>query len=464
MENTDKTELYNKLLEDICIILGEPKSTTLISSLVKSEKEYDKDTGMEYDTSKLWIDSADQAYSMAFFGFDSNKSKMLALSTIALKMVNDKKTYIDLATTICSDTENHNVYKYFINDENWLLDKLQGVMSESDDAILNLPDIIVCPADVKFSPEVTRLLIDLNITVQRIGVNGKEKDLSVLDVGNVIRLDENYNQIVVKDDSAAYKNAIAQLNNKMVRSKMQKYREIQKANIAKIEDSMEKVDSTGVEEKLNYALSKVMELYKKHDVPTYNHIVGMLSLIPVLDSGLEQPLSQIEKNRLEKMVILHDIGKLVIPNQILDKSEMLNDNELKYMRSHVAVENACLFNNECINEILNDALLHHRGDVLVQGDFDKDTNIVNSMRRYSDSSLALRSTDRLVDLLPVLDVYDALTGDRPYKESKTPKVAISIMQGDISKGTLKEEYFQALVNGLENYEILTTEQRKNKAC
>ena len=103
--------------------------------------------------------------------------------------------------------------------------------------------------------------------------------------------------------------------------------------------------------------------------------------------------------RLRRAALLHDLGKLTVPNSILDKPAALDAGEWSVVRKHPAFTHSVLERVPVFREFAHDAANHHEwvnggGYCLgLRGD-------------------ALSPTARI---LAVADVVDALSADRPYR-------------------------------------------------
>ena len=109
--------------------------------------------------------------------------------------------------------------------------------------------------------------------------------------------------------------------------------------------------------------------------------------------------------------------------------------------------------NDYIHSLLEQALLHHsKGE-----------------KGYVDDSLKFTSQAKLAQILPVLDEYDALTGDRPYRtHAFTSEEAFEMMRQKVyTDGSLSKQYYNALRFGMNNKSLqeqwLQEESSKGKA-
>lgn len=111
---------------------------------------------------------------------------------------------------------------------------------------------------------------------------------------------------------------------------------------------------------------------------------------------------------------LHDVGKVGIADAIIRKTNRLNEEEFKVMRSHTLI-GARILEKDRFLDVAYDAALHHHerwdGSGYPEG------------RPSREFYLATR-------IVTVVDVFDALVSRRPYKEPWEPeKAAVEIAKG-----------------------------------
>jgi putative nucleotidyltransferase with HDIG domain len=118
--------------------------------------------------------------------------------------------------------------------------------------------------------------------------------------------------------------------------------------------------------------------------------------------------------QLRRAGLLHDIGKLAIPNTILDKPGLLTAAERAAVEEHPRHSEEILVRVEAFGAIGTIAGAHHEridGTGYPRG------------RRLDELSLPMR-------VLAVADVFEALTADRPYREAMTVDEALDILRRD----------------------------------
>ena len=143
---------------------------------------------------------------------------------------------------------------------------------------------------------------------------------------------------------------------------------------------------------------------KNFDEYTYNHSlnVGVLSMA----LGQRVGLNKAKLARLGTAGILHDMGKLVIPKEVLYKEGPLTDEEWETMRRHA---------DQGVEQILKTRGVDEIGLISILVSFQHHWNLDGSgyPDRGKDQQPALFSR-----IVRVCDTYDAMTTSRPYQ--KTP--------------------------------------------
>ena len=159
---------------------------------------------------------------------------------------------------------------------------------------------------------------------------------------------------------------------------------------------------------------------KSMDNYTYQHSVNVAVISLVL--GVQLQLNQNELYILCMGALIHDIGKTLIPKDILLKPGPLNDEESKTIKEHSIKGynylKGCL-DISAPSRIV--ALQHHER-------FDG--------KGYPDN-MKSKSISRFARMVAIADVYDALTSDRPYRKAMSPNDAVEYI---LSKGNTQFDY------------------------
>ena len=117
---------------------------------------------------------------------------------------------------------------------------------------------------------------------------------------------------------------------------------------------------------------------------------------------------------------LHDIGKLLVSNDILEKPGKLTDDEFSAMKDHASATRYVLRRVKGIPDVVKWASNHH-----------EKLNGKGYPRGLTAEELS--SEERL---MACVDIYQALTERRPYKDGMPHEKAIAIMQDMADKGEI----------------------------
>ena len=151
---------------------------------------------------------------------------------------------------------------------------------------------------------------------------------------------------------------------------------------------------------------------RSYDDYTYAHSVNVAVLCCVIGMGMG--MSERDLNYLVTAALLHDLGKLAIPKEILNKPGRLTPDEYQLMKTHSTRSYQLLSKRWNISaHIKQTVLLHHEnvdGSGYPQG------------LMGDEQSLSVR-------IVHVADVYDALTSRRPYKKPYSPYEAVEYLMG-----------------------------------
>ena len=117
---------------------------------------------------------------------------------------------------------------------------------------------------------------------------------------------------------------------------------------------------------------------------------------------------------------LHDIGKLLVSNDILEKPGRLTDDEFSVMRDHASATRYVLRLVKGIPDVVRWASNHH-----------EKLNGKGYPRGLTAENLSFEER-----LMACVDIYQALTEQRPYKDGMPHEKAIAIMQDMADKGEI----------------------------
>jgi putative nucleotidyltransferase with HDIG domain len=174
------------------------------------------------------------------------------------------------------------------------------------------------------------------------------------------------------------------------------------------------------------ALISLARLKNKDDY-TYMHSVAVCALMIALAQKLK--LDEKQTRDAGMAGLLHDIGKMMVSQEILDKPGKLTDEEFSAVKEHPVEGHQLLMEVEGITEGALDVCLHHHERF--------DGNGYPHQLKGEEISLFAR-------MGAVCDVYDAITSDRSYKSGWEPSESLRRM-AEWSGSHFDATVFQAFV-------------------
>lgn len=172
---------------------------------------------------------------------------------------------------------------------------------------------------------------------------------------------------------------------------------------------------------------------KSADEYTYLHSVAVCVLMIAV--GKQLGLTEEELRLAGIAGLLHDIGKMAIPSEVLDKPGKLTDEEFAIVKSHPRRGWEILKSCHNVYDTSLDVCLHHHERVDGKGYPEK----------ISGDALTL-----FARMGAVCDVYDAISSDRCYKKAWPPAELIQKM-ASWREGHFDERVFQAFVKSIGIY-------------
>lgn len=152
------------------------------------------------------------------------------------------------------------------------------------------------------------------------------------------------------------------------------------------------------------------------DFETQGHTRRVTELSTALVTHLGLPQTQLA--RMRQGAYLHDIGKLVVPDGVLHKPGKLEPFERLIIEKHVEDGHRMLSELPFLEKAVLDVVRHHHEKWDGSG--------------YPDR-LAGENIPLLARVFALVDVYDALTSERPYKSAWTPSAALEELEKGAGK-------------------------------
>jgi putative nucleotidyltransferase with HDIG domain len=174
---------------------------------------------------------------------------------------------------------------------------------------------------------------------------------------------------------------------------------------------------------------------KTVDDYTYMHSVAVCALMVSLARQLG--LDEAQAREAGTAGLLHDLGKALVPLEVLNKPGKLTDEEFTLIKKHPELGFDVLMRSGTIPEAATEVCLHHHEKMDGTG----------YPHRLKGDEITLFSR-----MGAVCDVYDAITSDRPYKAGWDPAEALRKMT-EWSEGHFDKRVFQAFVKSVGIYPI-----------
>ncbi|MDE3171049.1 MAG: response regulator [Acidobacteriota bacterium] len=163
-------------------------------------------------------------------------------------------------------------------------------------------------------------------------------------------------------------------------------------------------------------LFSLAQSIEARDPYTRGHCERLANMSSQLGEKLGLPEDQIRA--LRRAGIVHDIGKVAVPDAILLKPSSLSEEEMRVIREHPVVgERICapLRTFRLVLPIIRHHHERHDGSGYPDG--------------LRNSQIPVTAA-----ILQLADVYDALTTNRPYRKASPSAVALAIMEEEAKRG------------------------------
>ncbi len=182
-----------------------------------------------------------------------------------------------------------------------------------------------------------------------------------------------------------------------------------------------------LEERMDELSMSFAQSLEIRDSNTAGHSRDVLALGTIIAEELGVPLDRVLKDSL----LLHDIGKLGIPDGILRKPSPLTPEEAAIMRQHAEIGAALLARFDSFREVSEIVIAHQeRAD---------GTGYPRGLKR--------EQIPRYAGIIAVADAFHAMTNDRPYRGAMTKQAAVAELLAH--RGTqFDPEIVDAFVRGL----------------
>lgn len=167
---------------------------------------------------------------------------------------------------------------------------------------------------------------------------------------------------------------------------------------------------------------------RDHYTAHHSQNVCRYSLMIADELGMSKETTEL----IHKAALLHDVGKIGVPDSVLNKPGALTDDEMELIRTHSAMGEAIVRNSRNLDDIIPGIVYHHE--------------------RYDGKGyphgLSGEDIPLLARIISVADTFDALTTNRPYRQPLSLSEAIEILKNN-SGTQLDPSIVKAFIKKLE---------------
>jgi len=192
---------------------------------------------------------------------------------------------------------------------------------------------------------------------------------------------------------------------------------------------------------LSRNVKKQIEKLDELDIYTSKHIHSVPQIVKKICEKMEY--NERETKFFVQCAYLHDIGKLFIPSEILQKKGKLTDEEYEIMKTHTTQGANFCESIPSLRQYSKVARYHHENE------------------DGSGYPQGIKMVPIEAGMIKVADMYDALVSKRQYKEEIEITRAIEILKEVlIDRGVANKEIFKALLEVVIENENITEEQKE----
>lgn len=193
-------------------------------------------------------------------------------------------------------------------------------------------------------------------------------------------------------------------------------------------------------------LLDMMQCLRGYDDMTYMHSMNVALICHIIGTWVGLPTDEL--NVLVTCGLLHDIGKLKIPAEIISKPGKLTDEEFELVRSHPRIGYDILRSKDLDNRIKLAALQHHER-----------FNGSGYPRHLNGPEISNFSS-----IVAIADVYDAMTSNRSYRKGICPFTVIATFEKEkeLYEPSLLYLFMKRTIEAYINTEVLLTNNERGK--
>lgn len=157
---------------------------------------------------------------------------------------------------------------------------------------------------------------------------------------------------------------------------------------------------------------EMLNCMREYDDVTFAHSISVSLLCRLIGEWMQFPEQELQV--LSTCGLLHDIGKLQIPGEIISKPGKLTDEEYNKVKEHPMLGYRLLKDRDLDERVKLAALLHHE----------------RCDGKGYPMHIEADKINEFSKIVMIADVYDAMTADRSYRTGMCPFQVLGIMQED----------------------------------
>jgi putative two-component system response regulator len=200
-----------------------------------------------------------------------------------------------------------------------------------------------------------------------------------------------------------------------------------RARVASLSRMKQMIDALDSAESAFMALALTIEA---RDPTTMGHCDRLAKWAVQLGQALGRPADDLEA--LHRGGYLHDVGKIGIPDAVLLKPGPLTAEEFEWMKRHTEIGDSLCAPLQSLRTVRPIVLSHHEkldGSGYPQGLKGEDVPV-------------------LAQIVGVVDVYDALTSRRPYRDALEPETAAKYLMEEAARGRFSRVHVEAFLDSV----------------
>ncbi|MBT2661735.1 diguanylate cyclase [Bacillus sp. ISL-45] len=204
----------------------------------------------------------------------------------------------------------------------------------------------------------------------------------------------------------------------------------------------QQLDSSHSFEKQFEEAEQQLKIFLSKDIYTYRHSKRVFQYS--VDFARKIELSDHERRIFTLGALVHDIGKLEIPRDVINKKGKLDPHEWEMVKKHVIWGKEIISTNKELQELIPLVELHHE--------------------RYDGKGyphgLKGESIPKLARMLCIIDSFDAMTTERPYQKTKSFAEAIEEIRscaGEQFDAYYAEQFIEMII---QQYDINTKAEKE----